>query len=333
VDVLRKLCKTDILTFLLYNFLNGEKMSKIIYVPQFPTKMRYQQWHYSSIKNFFERKFKNVITLGELKQDILSDKTDEMFSPINSAIDFELSQIKQFMDLDTKDIDYLYLNDLSFPGLFSNILHHKKTRKMFAYVHGTSKNKLDYFEMDRESKWLVETGQSKLFDKIFVGSEYHANKLGWKNIEVIGLPIPPYPSFNEKKIFDIISVARPCKQKITRSVEKKVEKIFGKIKRNNNNSWLEYYKFLSQGKILLITGKEDTFNYSILEAILNNTIVLAPNRCSYPELLPKEYIYNTSKELIEKINYYIINYNKVPELKNWNIISNFYNNLQSFIKN
>lgn len=306
-------------------------MSEIIYVPQFPTKMRYQEWHYLTIKNAFDKNFKSVITLGEIKENVINDRRNEMFSPINSAIEFELSQIKQFLNLDTKKIDYLYLNDLSFPGLFSNILHHKKTKKMFAYVHGTSKNRFDYFEKDRKSKWLVETGQSKLFNKIFVGSEYHANKLKWKNIEVIGLPIPPYPFFNKEKIYDIISVARPCKQKITKSIENKVEKIFGKIKRNNNNSWKEYYEFLSQSKILLITGKEDTFNYSILEAILNNTIVLAPNKCSYPELLSKEYIYNTSEELIEKINYYIINYNDVPKLKNWDLISNFYDNLISIL--
>lgn len=309
---------------------------KILYQPQFPVHMRYQWWHYLYLERVFDKHFhsENVITLGKdfISDELNSDATKydkQNFSPINRAIELENIQsieYMQYMQNIPLSGDILYCSDLSFPGFFSNVLYHKRPMRSFAYCHATSINKFDYFENVSHSKWLCEMGHSKMFDKIFVGSKYHADKLGWKNVEVVGLPKPPFCTYKEEKIYDVISVARPCVQKVSSIVEDRINAKWPII-RKQNETWGDYYKFLSQAKILLISAKEDTFNYSILEAVMNNTIVLAPYRCSYPELLPREYIWENVFDLQEKIEYYLDHYKEVPKLLNEELVDNFYENV------
>ena len=279
-------------------------MSRLIFVPQLPVSNRYSEFWITELSKKFRENFDEVVVLAEncINEFLKNmDRKQDMFSGINSSINFELCQVSDYIDLDIRKDDILFLSDLSFSGFFSNVLYHKKPNNIFCYCHATSRNNLDYFRPVRDSKFQCETAHSKLFKKVFVGSEYHKKKLGWNNIEVVGVSIPPYPVFKEEKKFDIISVARPCIQKITKKLEDKVERNFSQIVRKETNSWEEYYKFLSSGRVLLITTKEETFGYSTLEAIMNNTIVLAPNNFSYPELLPKEYLYNNYEDLEMKL--------------------------------
>lgn len=306
-------------------------MSKIIFVPQYPSRLRYQEWWFDEFRLQFEKN-KLCITLGEKylenKSSIRSDI--KMFSPINEAIKLEIKQIQEYLDLEIEEDDILFISDISFPGIFPSLLYHKRPKKIFAYCHGTSLNLYDYYEKDRLSKWQVEEGILKLFDTVYVGSEYHSKKLGIKNCKVIGLPIPFIPFFSklksQDKLYDVISVARPCIQKVSEEIEKEVGKTYPII-RKEFDFWSDYYQFLSDGKILLISSKEDTFNYSIMEATLCGCIPLAPNRCSYPELLPEDYIYKNIDDLKEKISYYTIHYDKVPTLLNINLCKNFFNNI------
>ena len=312
-------------------------MSRIIFVPQLPVKNRYPEfWLTEFVKNFKES-FDEVIVLGESYIPMIlknNDRKQDMFSGINSSIEFELCQISDYLKLDIDiDNDILFLSDLSFPGFFSNVLYHKKPSKIFAYCHATSKNNLDYFKPVRDSKFQCETAHSKLFKKVFVGSEYHKKKLGWNNIEVVGVPIPPYTTFKQEKIYDIISVARPCIQKITKKIEDKVERNFSQIIRKNTSSWGEYYTFLSSGKVLLITTKEETFGYSALEATMNNTIVIAPNNFSYPELLPRKYLYNDYNDLEIKLWSALNEYIECPKgLLCQYMCENFYDNIIGIMK-
>ena len=312
-------------------------MSRLIFVPQFPSKLRYQQFWYTEFPKQFKKYFDEVIVLGKSYIDNCIDTKSEkhMFSPIQQSINMEMEQIKEFYDMKLYEDDTLFLSDLSFPGFFCNVLHHKPIKNSYCFCHATSLNLLDYFEPVRESKWKVETGHSKLFKKVFVGSKYHQDKLGWNNTKVVGLPIPKHlQTFMEAKIYDIISVARSNNQKIDKSIENQVEIDFGKIVRKECNTWEEYYKFLSQGKILLISSKEDTFNYSSLEAVMNHTIVLAPNGLAFPELLPKEYLYNNYSKLEEKITKILSKpkYEPIGKLLCHDMCEKFYENIAKEMK-
>jgi len=303
-------------------------MRRLIFVPQLPIKLRYSEWWIIDFKKEFQKYFE-VIVLGEdyiNNNSFISNCKD--FSIFDKSIEFEQYQINQFLNLKLKNDDILFLSDISFPGFFSSVLHHKRVENAYAFCHGTSRNSYDYFQSVRGSKWLVETGHSKLFKKIFVATEYHKNKLRWDNIEVIGVPKPPFENFvSSSKLLNIISVARDNIQKRNIRLEKRVEKRFGEIIRANFNSWDDYYKFISQSKVMLITSKEETFGYQVMDAILNSCIPLAPNKFSYPELLCRKYLYSDEKELFDKIEFYLNYQDQYPSgLLNQSIIDSFYRN-------
>jgi len=288
---------------------------RIIFVPQYPTPMRYQEWWAWKLPQEFRNAGHEVLVLGEKYADMIKHRRGslDMFSPINMAIELETEQIREYMMLDIKDDDVLFLSDISFPGLFCNVLYHKECPKMFAFCHATSINKFDYFSSRGYSKFPVESSHSILFDTVFVGSEYHQRKLigvglqltdkgiYWKNTQVTHLPFPPLKFSNKKKKYDIISASRPTPQKVDLDLENIVAKAFGEIYRPTSNSWEEYYQNLAMSKILLITAHEDTFGYQIVDAILNGCVPLARNDLAYPELLPKEYLYDNPEDLLSKI--------------------------------
>ncbi len=55
-----------------------------------------------------------------------------------------------------------------------------------------------------------------------------------------------------------------------------------------------YFDTLSSAKVLLITAREETYGYQIIDCFKygNGCVPLAPNQFSYPELLPDNYLYN-----------------------------------------
>jgi hypothetical protein len=278
---------------------------RIIFVPQFPSELRYQEWWYDEFPKEFRARGFQVVILGETYVNMGKAKRSEldMFSPIEQAIEFETEQIKEYMSLDIQEDDVLFLADISFPGLFTNVLYHKKCNKMYAFCHATSINKFDYFEEDSYSKFPVESAHSFLFDKIFLGSEYHRKKLlteskfiGWRNSEVTYLPFKPYTGtlelFTPKKHL-FMSASRPSHQKVDMELEVKIEELYRtEIHRPVSNSWEEYFEHLRASKFLLITAHEDTFGYQIVDAVTNNCIPIARNSLAYPELLPREYLYD-----------------------------------------
>lgn len=319
-------------------------MSRLIFVPQFPAKMRYQETWYTEFPKQMKKYFDEVIVLGEYyveaNRAINNRSEKHMFSPIHQSIIMEMDQINEYYNMKLYDDDILFLSDLSFPGFFVNVLYHKPIKNAYCYCHATSLNYMDYFEPVRDSKWLTETAHSRLFKKIFIGSYYHFGKLvsdednnnDWLNTKVVGLPIPPYPTFREKKIYNIISVARSNSQKIDNAIEMSVMEDY-EITRKEVDTWEEYYKFLSQGRILLISSKEDTFNYSIMEAVMNNTIVLAPNRLAFPELLPSYYLYDSISQLHNKIDAVLTgNLATLDKLICHDMCENFYENIANEMK-
>jgi len=310
-------------------------MTRLIYVPQYPGKMRYPEWFLPEFSDQFSASYDEVIILGKNFLSNIHRSDLEMFSPIDEAIKFELEQIDEFLDLKlSNETDTLFLADISFPGIFSNVLYHRqKFINTFCYCHATSMNYLDYFEPVRYSKWTNEVSQSKLFRKVFVATEYHKRKLGWANTEIISLPCHNHEYYKEeKKIRDIISVARPTPQKVNLSIEREIESLFGKIERSSFNNWNDYYKYIGESKVMIITSNEETFGYQVLDAINNNCIPIAPNNYSYPELLPKEYLYNSIEELFSIMNKSLNGELEVPKLLDQNLIDNFFYNLINIMK-
>lgn len=306
-------------------------MARLIFIPQYPAPMRYQEWW---IKEFAERitGFSEKIVLQGCETHVPSNSGD--FSPVQQAIDWETEQIKQYMSLTLRKDDVLLLSDLSFPGLFAQVLFHKRPKYCYAICHATSKNKYDYFAADRKIKYPIEKTVAKLFNAIFVGSHYHERKLGWHNIIVTGLPIHAELQYiahchlldlqREHKVRTIISVSRPGIQKRTRKLEKALGitidvPLF-------LHTWEHYYQYIRESKVLFITAKEETFGYQVVDAIKNGCTVVAPNKYSYPELIEAKWLYNDGEGARIALLQALKTQEK-PVLLNDNLCSNFYETL------
>lgn len=311
---------------------------RLIFVPQYPTPMRYQEWWFTQFPIEFELAGFDVITLGKHYAERIQTRRSnpELFSPIKAAINFEMKQVEEFLDLEVQDDDIMFVADLSFPGFFMNALFHKPVKNLYAFCHATSLNHYDYFSKVRNEKFSIETVFSYMCKKVFVGSYYHRNKLFWKNISVTYLPYPThfmrYGYKAPKKKNKIISVSRPTPQKVDLKLEAVVEKKYGKINRQTFTNWESYEEFLEDSKVLLITANEETFGYQIVDAVLHNCIPIAKNSLSYPELLPEEYLYNDADEMVKKIGKALNGKLPVPELKCHEEMENFYKNLTHVMK-
>jgi len=303
---------------------------RIIFVPQYPTPLRYQEWWFTKLPEEFRKAGYEVIVLGEGYAEMMQHRRGalDMFSPINMAIELETEQIREYMMLDLKKDDVLFWSDLSFPGMFGTVLFHKRPSKMFAFCHATSINKGDYYEKYKDEKFIIETAFAMSFDKVFVGSKYHQDKLSWRNTVVTYLPLPPFePQKDLIKKYDIMSASRPNPQKVDLKLEEEVESEFSKIHRPTSNTWEEYFDNLAKSKILLITSHEDTFGFQIIDAILNGCIPIARNSLAYPEILPWNYLYGNKNDLLQKIELALDNRLSVPVILCQDGMDNFYNKI------
>jgi hypothetical protein len=311
-------------------------MGRLIFVPQYPTKLRYQEWWISLFQDNLQTCFEKVITLGKVEAGNIAFGQD--FAPFTQSIQFELLQIEEYLALELLPGDILLLNDLSYPGLFSQVLLHKRPSKCFAICHATSKNKYDYFAKDRNIKYPIEKATSKLFTKIFVGSNYHAKKLGWDNVEVAPLPFPPMKPYEglaeHARPYKLVTVSRRGIQKHNMHLEKEIESLLNlHINTKSFDNWFSYYRFLGHAKVLLITSKEETYGYQVIDAVKNGCIPIAPAKYSYPELLPPEYLYTDKTDLVIKLKQALTGELSVPTLLVEETQKEFFNILINEFKN
>lgn len=274
---------------------------RLIIVPQFPVAMRYQEWWHWYLRNEYSRYFQEVIQLGPPTTPLRPEQSE--FSVASRAIQHECLQVTEYMYLPLRDDDVLLLCDLSFPGIFAHALIHKPPPKCFTICHATAANRHDLFQPIRHIKYPIEEASARLFDGIFVGSKYHKKKLNWEEwsrvpVHVVGMPRPPIQSLLTHtrrpwpKTREFVSVARPSPQKVDGHLENEFQIRTGEaIERMPHETWDSYFSFLGSSRFLIVTSREETYGYQIADALLVGTMPIAPNRFSYPELLPGQCLY------------------------------------------
>ena len=282
---------------------------RLFIVGQLPIRMRYQEWWVSELSKCFGRKF-NVYVLGESRPISVPHSA---FSVYSFSVKNEVQQILDLQKQKTNsECDVLLHCDISFPGIFHSYLCNIQNRfhKLVAICHGTSRNKYDFFSEVGENKWLFEIASSQVYDEVLVATEYHAKKLGWENTTVLyGLPDPPKRILPKRKsryanTLFLGSVARRCPQKVNEYLEKELEEATGwKIQRPGERfeRWDKYFWFLDNVRYLLMTSREETYGYQVVDAVLRGCVPIAPNDYSYPELLPQQYLFNNDVSIDEKV--------------------------------
>lgn len=78
----------------------------------------------------------------------------------------------------------------------------------------------------------------------------------------------------------------------------------------------DYYEVLSQSHVVVSTAYHEFFGVSMLEATYLGCLPLVPNRLVYPELYPKDCVYNTDQQLFKKLRSYCIKPSLVQDHRN-----------------
>jgi hypothetical protein len=296
--------------------------------------MRYQEWWWEEFPKRLSESFE-VVLLGEafVRTTKLEVAQRDEFSPMEHSLELEFHQLYEYLELPLLPNDVLLLADLSYPGIFANALFHKKPKRCYAICHATSKNRYDYFSPVRYAKYPVEKAIAKLFDGVIVGSHYHKDKLGWDNVITLPLPYPTAQTKYRGGKHGVCSVSKRTGQKVNKSLEDYVSKQLGiPVLRFESDSWEEYYRQLNSYKVMLITSKEETFGYQVVDGVLAGCIVVAPNKFSYPELLPASHLYNTRNEMVNLVQKALRVPNKPYKLKTDKESKSFFKKLIQLLK-
>lgn len=288
---------------------------QLVIVPQLPVALRYQEWWPDALVQGLFPYFAGICVLGRHSDPVEVDNAS--FSLPHAAIRNELNQIDQWLQrTGHPDVPMVLLHcDLSYPGIFHQVLALKRPAHSAVICHASARNRFDVFA-GVKGKWRSERAAAEMYDKVLVATHYHAWKLrsgGVTNARVLGaLPHPPAsirprPFYNAsnwpgERPLHFVSVARPTRQKVDQGVEEALKQLTGNAvhRPTGIKTWEHYYHFLDRSKFLVITSREETYGYQVVDAVLRGCIPIAPRACSYPELLPPYLLYDINGSALDR---------------------------------
>ena len=292
---------------------------KIVYLPLEHLEERYTPMFNSEIKKYSDH------YIYPERFD-LSDKIETgQFLDVNKTMVFKALQLeivaRMFLNNEIKNGFIFIVADIFFPGIES-IKYMAELQgisvKICSFNHAGRADENDFVQGLGSWADHCEKGYHEVCDLIFFGSEFHRDKV----VKYFGIPIEktlvtgmvwsheyveqvynrgndskiervvwPHRVSKEKGIDDLISYAKRFKQidflitscgNIPHVLDSP-----SNIKFESNLTKQEYYQILSTSKYYLSTAYQETFGYTLQEAIYYGCLIAVPNRASYPEMVPE----------------------------------------------
>lgn len=248
------------------------------------------------------------------------------FLDINKTSIFKAKQLAMVAELfynnKIKNGDHFLVGDIFYPGIES-IRYMAELQGIKVYISGFNyagrSDKTDFVQ--RLGSWSdhSETAYHEICDNVFVGSTFHYDNVAryfnpsakiyptgyvWDLMlvrkvfdEVVAKEdyiIFPHRLSKEKGIDELIAYAYGNPDKrivVTSSGNKKDIHLPSNIEYRYGLTKREYYEALAKAKYYLSFAYQETFGYTLQEAIHFGCKIAVPNRACYPEMVPDECLF------------------------------------------
>jgi glycosyltransferase involved in cell wall biosynthesis len=294
---------------------------RIIYVPLENIEQRYSKM----MNKAFEIDDISIVIAPEFNYPEVIESGQ--FLDVNKTIIYKTKQLQMIAEMFYKkeilDGDVFLIADMFFPGLES-IKYMAELQdikvQIFGFNYAGRADKNDFVQ--KLGKWadVCEKGYHDVCDGIFVGSFYHKNNIlnhfniDYKKIHVTGyiwdrdyvrsifneevikedFVVFPHRLSSEKGIEEFLEFANKTDKKIviTSSGNKVDIDLPENVTYLYNLTKKQYYEVLARAKYYLSTAYQETFGYTLQEAIHFNCLIAVPNRSCYPEMVRKDALFD-----------------------------------------
>jgi glycosyltransferase involved in cell wall biosynthesis len=302
-------------------------MKKIIYIPLEDIEERYTPMFNNAFKSKCDYYLYPEFEYGTKIED-------GEFLDINKTIIFKSKQLTMISELFYKKIigngDIFIVGDIFFPGIES-IKYMAELQglnvKVAGFNHAGRSDPDDFVQ--KLSSWSdsSEKGYHESFDLVFFGSEFHRIRtvnyfnldqnstcvtgMIWDSNYINSIYKPsglkkedvvvwPHRISKEKGFGDFLKIAKqnPSQKFLITSSGREVNvELPENITYLHNLSKAQYYQILDESKYYLSTAYQETFGYTLQEAIHYGCKVAVPDRACYPEMVSENCLFNNESDI------------------------------------
>lgn len=263
------------------------------------------------------------------------------FLDVTATVAFQSQQLAEVAGLfgraEVKDGDSFLLADVWGPAAAAIRQMAQQTGKRVRIValnHAGRADPTDFVRLLGKWSDSWERGQIEACDGLIVGSHFHADQVrahfpGAPQISVTGMPWDPDWVTSRAERFPVQSGRviwphRPSSEKGVIPLAHFVELYGGEvlITSSGPSRWpnfpievrsssrvtyryglskAEYYVLMGSSEVYLSTAYQETFGYTLHEALALGVAPLCPRRACYPESLPEGNLYGRVEEAVEKV--------------------------------
>jgi hypothetical protein len=268
-------------------------------------------------------------TSGKIRKGQFLDVTD--------TLKFKAAQLQALIELiergEVKDEDVLFFHDLWFPGLEALFYARDLLDIHFGItgiLHAGTYTPHDYLTQKGCRRWGqgIERSWFNEADLIFSATHYHADliervqTMPRGKVVVTGLPLcmPLHVDWSYEEKENIVLFPhrltperRPeAFDKLAEEFERRFFWSFVKSKECYTTKE-EYYRLLAKSKVVMSFSIQETWGIAIQEAVLLGCVPILPNRCSYAELFPREFLYSSDEEARERLEQVLVELSYNPK--------------------